>query len=60
MPLQNMQNIPPLYITETLLMMKQNAIFMQNENKFGTEKPKGFKLKKIFIYTEKNTHELKN
>ena len=41
-------------------MKKQNAIFIQNENKFDTEKLKGFKFKKTFIYTGKNTHELKN
>ena len=41
-------------------MMKQNAIFMQNENEFDTEKFKGFKSEKIFIYTEKSIYELKS
>ena len=55
-----MQNVPSLYITETLLTAKQNAIFIQNEDEFDTEKLKGFKLKKIFIYTEKSIYELKS
>ena len=41
-------------------MTEQNAIFIQNENEFNTEKSKNFKLKKTSIYTEKNTHELKS
>ena len=60
MLLQNTQNVSFLHITEILLMMKQNAILMQNENEFDTEKFKGFKPEKAFIYIEKSTHELKS
>ena len=41
-------------------MIKQNAIFMQDENEFDTEKFKKFKFKKAFIYIRKSTHELKS
>ena len=40
--------------------MKWNAIFMQDEDEFGTEKFKNFKSEKTFIYTKKSIHELKN
>ena len=55
-----MQNVSFLHITETLSIMKWNAIFMQNENEFGTEESKGFKSEKASIYTEKSIHELKS
>ena len=57
---QNMQNVSFLCITETLSAVEQNAIFMQDENEFGTEELKNFKPEKAFIYTEKSTYELKN
>ena len=41
-------------------MAEQNAIFMQDENEFGTEELKGFKSEKAFIYTEKSIYELKS
>ena len=40
--------------------MKWNAIFMQDENEFGTEKFKGFKSEKAFIYIEKSIYKLKS
>ena len=55
-----MWNISFLHIIKTLLTAKQNVIFMQNENEFNTEKFKGFKLKKAFIYIRKSTYELKS
>ena len=57
---QNVQNVPSLHINEILSAMKQNTIFMQDENEFDTEKFKGFKLKKVFIYTGKSIYELKS
>ena len=33
---------------------------MQDENEFGTEKPKGFKPKKAPIYIKKSTYELES
>ena len=60
MLLQNIQNVPFLHIIRILLMMKQNAIFMQDEDKFGTEELKGFKLEKVFIYIRKSTYKLKS
>ena len=58
--LQNIWNVSPLHIIRTLSMMKQNAILMQNENEFDTEKLKGFKPEKASIYTEKSIYKLKN
>ena len=58
--LQNVQNVPPLHITETLLMVEWNAIFMQVEDEFGTKKFKNFKPEKTSIYTEKSIYELKS
>ena len=40
--------------------MEQNAIFIQNENEFNTEKLKNFKSEKISIYIKKSTYELKS
>ena len=60
MLLQNIQNVSSLHIIRILLIMKQNAIFMQNENEFDTEKFTNFKLKKISIYTKKSIYELKS
>ena len=57
---QNVQNVPFLHITKTLSVMEQNAIFMQNEDEFGTEESKGFKPKKASIYTGKSIYELEN
>ena len=55
-----MQNVPFLHIIRTLSAAEQNAILMQNENEFGTEKLKGFKFKKISIYIRKSIYELKS
>ena len=55
-----MQNISFLHIIEILLMMEWNAILIQDEDKFGTEKLKNFKSEKAFIYIRKSIHELKN
>ena len=33
---------------------------MQDENEFGTEELKDFKLKKFFIYTKKSIYKLKS
>ena len=58
--LQNMQNVPFLHTIRTLSVAEQNAIFMQNEDEFGTEESKGFKLKKALIYTGKSIYELES
>ena len=55
-----MQNVSLLHITETLSVAEQNAILMQVEDEFDTEKFKDFKSEKTFIYTEKNIYELKS
>ena len=55
-----MQNVPFLHIIKILSAVKWNAIFMQDEDEFGTEEPKGFKLKKMSIYTGKSIHELES
>ena len=55
-----MQNISLLYITEILSAVEWNAIFMQDEDEFGTEKFKGFKSEKVSIYIEKSIYELKS
>ena len=57
---QNMQNVSFLHIIKILSAMKQNAILMQNENAFSTEKFKNFKFEKASIYTEKSIYELKS
>ena len=41
-------------------MMEWNAIFMQDEDEFDTEKSKGFKPEKISIYIKKSIYELKS
>ena len=41
-------------------MIKWNAILIQDENEFDTEKLKDFKPEKAFIYTEKSIYELKS
>ena len=60
MLLQNVQNVPSLCIIKTLSVAEQNAILMQDEDEFGTEKFKGFKSEKVSIYIRKSTYELKN
>ena len=58
--LQNTQNVLFLHIIRTLSAEEQNAILMQDENEFGTEKFKKFKFKKTFIYIKKSIYELKS
>ena len=41
-------------------MTEQNAILMQNENEFSTEKLKDFKSEKTSIYIKKHIHKLEN
>ena len=57
---QNVWNVLSLCTIRTLSVKEWNAIFMQDEDKFDTEEPKGFKSKKVSIYTGKSTYELKS